>query len=323
MKKLALFFLAATSVVVHADFIRYGGKDINRANADAGVRQRIFEVEYRSYQQLKAIAEDTVLGMHFEEEAKKQKKTKEEIEAATIWNVKEPAEARVKAFYEENKAHIPPNYTYDQVKPQIVARLKEEAAVANREKLLASLAKKYSLNFKAPEPPRVDFKTDEYVLRKGAKKPKVTIVEFADYQCPHCAHASKALAQIVKKYPNKVQLIYVDFPVNRSGISRELAEAAYCAHKQNKYWEFHDHIYQNQAKLIAQSAEDFAKKFGIHNDAFNACRKSAEAKAYVNKGKEEGERLGVNGTPAVFINNQRHMGGHEVKDFEAAIKVHL
>jgi protein-disulfide isomerase len=65
----------------------------------------------------------------------------------------------------------------------------------------------------------------------------VTIVEFADYQCPHCKIAAESLKKVTEKFKGKVRLVFMDYPINPSGISRAVAEASHCALEQGKFWE--------------------------------------------------------------------------------------
>jgi len=311
--------LSAT-VFASENLFKMDGKTYSVDDLPAKQKQTMFDIKLRHYRQLDALVNETVLKLHFAEIAKKSKKTEAEVEADLL-TAKAATEKELKKFYKENKAKIPATYTYEQVKPEIKRILEGKKSNEKRDALLVKLKKKRKVKLLATEPeaPTVEIKTNGFQM-KGKKGAKVKIVEFADYQCPHCGEASKAFKKVMKKYGSKVELVYVDFPVNRSGVSRVVAEGAYCASKQKKYWEFHYMAFENQSQLTNSSATEFAKKLKLKTDEFNKCLKSAEAKSYVSRGKDEGIRIGVSGTPAIYMNGKRYMGGHSDKDISDYVK---
>ena len=103
---------------------------------------------------------------------------------------------------------------------------------------MALEAKRRSLKFQVAlrphfKPQVFAIDTEGYPV-KGKENSPVTIVEFADYQCPHCRQLSADLNDIYTKYKNKIKIVYIDFPINPSGVSEEIAHGAYCAYKQGK-----------------------------------------------------------------------------------------
>jgi len=310
----------STSIFAAEKLFKMDGKVYSTDELPAKQKQTMFDIELRHFRQLDALVDETILKLHFAELAKKSKKSEAEIEADVL-SVKAASEKELKKFYNENKSKIPSNYTYEQVKPEIKRILEGKNRSEKRDALLAKLKKKHKVTLlaKEPESPTIEIKTEGFHT-SGKSGSKVKIVEFADYQCPHCGEASKAFKKVMKQYGSKVELVYVDFPINRSGISRVVAEGAYCASKQNKYWDFHNMAFENQSKLTNNSPVEFAKKLKLKMDDFNKCLKSAEAKSYVIRGKEEGDRIGVSGTPAIFINGKRYMGGHSYEDVSGFIK---
>ena len=162
-----------------------------------------------------------------------------------------------------------------------------------------------------PIAPKVNINSAGYPT-KGKKGAKVTIVEFADYQCPHCKNASAEMKNIMKKYGDRVQLVYMDFPVNRSGISTRVAEGGVCADKQGKFWSYHDSAFASQSSLNNSSPTKIAEQLGLNMKDFSQCLASAKTKSKVAAAKAEAQRLGVSSTPTFFVNGERLM----LQDFQ-------
>lgn len=146
--------------------------------------------------------------------------------------------------------------------------------------------------------------------KRGAENPKVTIVEFSSLSCGYCGKMSPVLAQLLEEYPNDVQLVYKHF--NRGGIDMLLENAAECAGEQDKFWEFHDYIFDNQASVFEGEPADVVNKgataIGLNTEQFNACVADEKYAQAVNGQTAEGYKFGVNGTPSFFVND-KFIGG--------------
>jgi protein-disulfide isomerase len=159
--------------------------------------------------------------------------------------------------------------------------------------------------------------------RKGKDDAKVTIVEFADYQCPHCKIAAESLKKVSEKFKNKVRLVYIDYPINPSGVSRAVAEASHCADEQGKFWDFHYKAFESQDKLDKESPLKLAKDVKLDEAKFKACMDLAKGKAMVDKAFAEGSRIGVGGTPYLVINGRRYLGAHTVEAITKEVELQL
>lgn len=157
------------------------------------------------------------------------------------------------------------------------------------------------------------------VLYRGTGTPKMTIVEFADFRCPHCKHAAPTLHSFVDAHPD-AQLIFKPFPLDGTcnsaitnggdGISCKLSHAVFCAEKMaQKGWAAHDHFFENQENLRGGGADNeianFAEKAGIKQLDFEACIKSPEIQDLIRAMAEEGKNAQVEGTPSVYVNNRK------------------
>lgn len=161
---------------------------------------------------------------------------------------------------------------------------------------------------------------------KGSSKAPVTIIEFSDFQCPYCGRFfSETLPLIKEKYidTGKVQFVYRDFPLGIHQHAQKAAEAAECAGEQEKYWDYHDLLFENQNALDTASLKAYAKQLGLNTEKFNDCLDQGKMTEEVQNDFQEGSRYGVTGTPAFFINDVKIVGAQPYAAFEQIIEQEL
>jgi len=140
----------------------------------------------------------------------------------------------------------------------------------------------------------------------GNTNASITLVEYGDYECSHCAHAHPLLKQLLEEKGDDFEFVFRNFPLNEvHPLATLSALAAEAAGKQHKFWEMHDLIYENQAQLNRDSFVDFAESLNLDLEKFAADLQSDEVSAKVESDFESGIRSGVNGTPSFFINGQK------------------
>src|SRR5205085_219138 len=95
---------------------------------------------------------------------------------------------------------------------------------------------------------------------KGNPNAKITLVEFADYECPHCKHFQPVLRQIIDEFPNDVKLYFKHYPLPQHTNARLAAEGAVAAQKQGKFWQYQDKLWDHQDDLNPAEIEKVAKE---------------------------------------------------------------
>lgn len=164
----------------------------------------------------------------------------------------------------------------------------------------------------------------------GDKNAPITIVEFSDFQCPFCERAfSGAIAQFkASDYFKKgqVNLIYKHFPLTSiHPYAQKAAEAAECANRQGKFWQYHDKLFTNQQALDIASLKSYASQIGLDTGKFNKCLDSGEATAEISKESQQAQSAGGQGTPYFVLINKKGQtqvvsGAVPFSQFESAIK---
>jgi protein-disulfide isomerase len=148
---------------------------------------------------------------------------------------------------------------------------------------------------------------------------KVKIVEYADFQCPYCARAAETIQQIKDTYGDKVEIEYRHFPLSFHPYAQMAAEAAECARDQGKFWEYHDLLFENSNSLSGEKIKQFASDLGLDTGKFDTCLDSGEKSRVVRQQMLEGQRQGVRGTPAFFIDGELVSGAQPFSVFSEKI----
>jgi protein-disulfide isomerase len=315
---ISAFFVGAPAAQAEGLF-KYKGKTYNTGDLPASAQQNLHDLQVEHYLRTEALVQQAALDLWLDELAKEKKKTRAEVEAE-VFKVQDPTDKQVEQWYEENKNRLPPGYNLEQIAGDIRNLLAGEERKKVRDKVMDDLKKKgtYTLLLAEPKAPVFKINTDGFFAR-GSDKAQVTIVEFADYQCPHCKAAKETIGKLLKKFDSKLRLIYIDFPINPSGISLEVAHGAYCAGQQKKYWEYHDLAFERQKTLDQSSTLALAKELKLDEAQFQTCLNSPEAKTFVEKSKAEGDRIGISGTPGIFINGKK-VKGYDEKDLTEEVQ---
>lgn len=155
---------------------------------------------------------------------------------------------------------------------------------------------------------------------RGATLGKAILVEFSDFQCPYCRAAAATVKQFVEKHNDRVTLVYKHFPL--TSIHREAlpaAKAAWAAGKQNKFWQYHDALFEQQKNLSDSLYPQIATSIGLDTKQFNRDRTSSAAEAAIAQDLKLAESLGLEGTPFFVMNGQSFSGAVDLATLEQAL----
>ncbi len=266
---------------------------------------------------LDTIIEDKLV----EAEAARDQTSKQQIlEAEIESNIAIPTPEEVEEFYQQNKAQI--SIPHDQAIPQVKQYMIDQQRKHYRESMVYGLKKQFPVKVFL-DPVRTPIATAGYPTRGSASAP-VTIVEFADFQCPFCGGLFPTLQAVEKNYADKVRMVYRQFPLTSlHPYAQKAAEASLCANDQKRFWEFHDSMFGNQEKLTVDDLRKRADEFRMDTAAFNQCLDSGAKQDAVKKDSEEGRAAGVTSTPTMFINGRQLSGNQPYSDIRAVIEDEL
>jgi len=160
-----------------------------------------------------------------------------------------------------------------------------------------------------PAPPGPDLSTITMDLNgepvKGDKNARIVVIEFSDYQCPFCARFARETSPLIEKeyvQTGKIRYIFRDLPLTSIHPNAfKAAEAAACAGEQDKFWEMHDRLYENQKKIALSDLPSHAESIGLDKARFEQCLSSDKYAEKIRQDMAEASRVGVTGTPAFFV----------------------
>jgi protein-disulfide isomerase len=159
---------------------------------------------------------------------------------------------------------------------------------------------------------------------QGEASAPIVLVEYGDYECPHCGHAYPIIKRVQKHFGEKLAFVYRNFPLNEIHPNAQAAaETAEFAADGGKFWEMHDAIFENQRSLDLQLLLALAVQMDLSEEELERALGGEKYRQHVKSDFIGGVRSGVNGTPTFFINGERHDGAFEFEDLVGAIEGRL
>jgi protein-disulfide isomerase len=233
-----------------------------------------------------------------------------------------PSDADISAWYQANQSRTG-GRTLQELRPQIADFLTRERRAAATKKLEERLRTELRVAV-VYRPFRLQF-DNEKAPTLGKSEAPVTLVEFSDFQCPFCQAAAPTLKQVEQKFGDKVRIVYRQYPLTSlHPFAFKAAEASLCANEQGMFWQMHDAMFADQKKLSVSDLKQTARRLGMNGKSFDGCLDSGRYVEQVQNDQKEGSRIGVTGTPAMFINGVSVDGGAvPYSVLEAAIQKEL
>jgi protein-disulfide isomerase len=297
-----------------------GNHSITEKDLDAKIKPQLASIESQIYelkvQAVKSMADDYLLA-----QAAQKENLSPEAYLKKHETQKKITETDAKLFYDQHKeiqARFP---KIDPIKDRLIQALQAQHDEQDKQAVLDGLRKQQPVTVMLTAP-RIAVKSAGHP-ELGGKDAPVTIVEFSDFQCPFCSRAEPTLKQVRDKYGDKVRLVYLDFPLGIHDHAIDAASAGRCAGEQGKFWQLHDTMFADQSKLAAADLKADAKKLGLDTAKFNDCLDKGKYKSAIEADMEQGRTLGVDGTPAFFINGRPLTGAQPFDKFQSTIDEEL
>lgn len=203
-------------------------------------------------------------------------------------------------------------------------RLLSQARAKAIQKELERLRSSVQVQVLLPDlPPEMAEVETEGFPALGAADALVTIVEFADFQCPFCATMNPILHDIVRSDETTVRWIHRDFPLPNHPMAGRAAEAARCANEQGRFWDYQIRLFEHSSTLSEATLETIASDLGMNLVAFRACGAEHRYVSGLRRDLDEGRRVGVRSTPTLVVNGKVFRGAMTKADLEKLIKAEL
>jgi protein-disulfide isomerase len=318
---------------------RVDGKEITLSDMDYDIRKRydfeLHNLEVKLYREQRSQLDKIVDRILLEKEAARRKITPDELVALLDAKAREGTKAieadKERLFQEflddiqkrnpqlskkmppdnqrgllqglpagENGAHGP---LMENAQKNIIEMKKEAHLRSKKKEFFDELRTRAQIEILLERPELINLNItaddDPYLGRKDAK---ITIIEFADYQCPFCTQVGPTLKDLLAKKGDKVKVVFRDFPLPSHKNAAMAAEAAECADEQGKFWAYNELLFSNQQSLSIENLSDYAKDIGLNTEKFNRCLASGIQRSEVEKDAADAKRAGITSTPSIFIN---------------------
>jgi len=253
-----------------------------------------------------------------EEQAKRENLTVEQLweKHVTSRIAKDPSEEALRVYYEG----VDTKETFEAVRDRIVDSIRQRRLAVAKDAFMKSLRDNAKVSYHVA-PPRVEMSMKDTPVR-GATDARVTLVEFADYECPYCQQIQPALDRLEAEFKGKVAFAYKDMPLPMHPNAPKAAEASHCAEAQGKYWEYHDLLAKNK-QLGLPALKEAARTLKLNAEAFDKCLDSGEKAGIVAAHSKEAAALGVQGTPTFLVNGRFINGTPDYDQLRAMLEEEL
>jgi protein-disulfide isomerase len=156
---------------------------------------------------------------------------------------------------------------------------------------------------------------------EGPAGAPVTLVEYGDFECPHCGRAYPIVEELRQKMGKKMRFVFRNFPLSEAHPHAEkAAEAAEAAGAQNRFWEMHGMLFKHQNALDTPHLVTYARSLRLDEEQFSDALSAHTFKTRVREDFMSGARSGVNGTPTFFINGARYDGSYDLDSMLEALE---
>ena len=293
------------------------GKPITMKEVDDSVASRIVPIQQQLYALRKVALENIVTKRLIEGEAARRKVSPEVLRKQLMEGSIDVTREQVEAAYVENASFFA-TMSPDEARERLRLDLETRARLKHYRDALERLRKSASLdvNLSPPSDPLNLELGSAPVL--GSPDSAITIVEFSDFECPFCKAVQPTLKQILTEYAGRVKLVFKYLPLEMHRTAFAAAKGAYCAGKQDRFWQYHDSLF-NSRDNSSESLIKLAKGLGLNPESFHTCMESAEASNAIRTDQEQANRLGIASTPTFVINGNRVAGAINFAAFQKII----
>ena len=282
------------------------GQPVTRGNLARSAEPRLIEARTRAYEIEREVLDELIAERLVREEARRRGLTPEallkaEVEAKAVpprpWDVEAHLRAHARAYQGKDR---------EESVRAAEATVRADRIVQRRIGFLNALRAAADVRVTL-EPPRVAVGPGTAAVR-GPLEARVTLVEFADFQCPFCGRLAASLKRLQQRQPGEVRLAFRHFPLDVHRHAAKAAEAAECAREQGRFWEMHDRLFEVQSRLEARELKAQARALGLDVAAFDRCLDGGLMAPRWREDRRVAESFGLSATPMLFVNGRLLVG---------------
>lgn len=296
------------------------GREIKQREVDESLMSQVIPLEQQLYALRKVALENLVTTALLEAEARKRGISLEELRRVLTSGKVAVELAEVETAYTENISAFAA-MSADEAKERLRLDLEAQKRIALYQNAIKELRQKALIEINLPEPrwPWLAMTEGSPILGAGRL---ITIVEFADFQCPYCRESQQVLKQVLKAYARDTRLVFKHLPLDVHSQAFNAARAAFCAGKQDRFWEYQDELFAISS-LEASALHKTARVLKLDLAKFDTCLTAEDSRDAVNKDKREAARWGINSTPTFLVNGKMIQGAINFDSFKSLIEREL
>ena len=300
---------------------RVNDKEITQKQVDDSIAAQIYPLQQQLYAIRKAALENLVTRKILESEAAGRGVSVEELRRQLTQGEINVTAGQVEEAYKQNASYFA-SMSPDEARERLRLDLENQTRMKNYRAGLEALRKKWPVSIDFSPPVFVSELDDGVSPVKGSANPRVTIVEFSDFECPFCNQVQSTLKQIVESYGRDVRLVFKHMPLEGHRNAFPAARAAYCAAEQDRFWQFHDALFSAQ-DLSPPALERIASELGLAPAKFQTCLNSEQSRAAIVKDLEAARLYRIDSTPSFIVNGKLIKGAVSFADFQKIIEQEL
>lgn len=318
---IALFGATALGQAPETVLARVNNVEITQQQVDDSVSSQIYPLQQQLYAIRKAALENLITRRLLESEAAAKRISVAELRKQLTSGEVNVTFPQVEETYKQNASFFA-SMSPDEARERLRLDLENQARMKNYRAGLEALRKKWNVNINFSPPLFLSELDDGISPVKGDANARVTIVEFSDFECPFCNQVQSTLKQIEERYGKDVRLIFKHFPLEGHRNSMPAARAAYCAARQDRFWQFHDRLFSKR-DLSPPGLEQIASELGLSLSSFQACLNSEQSRAAIVKDLEAARLFQIDSTPSFIVNGKLVKGALSFADFQRIIEQEL
>jgi protein-disulfide isomerase len=275
------------------------GTKFTFADFEAKQPQALFQAKNTFYDAEKKAVDEFVDNYLLERQAQKEHVSVAELLQKHVNSTvaKDPDDAALRVYFEGIDTTEP----FEVVRVKILEHLQQRRLAKAKTAYMQTLRGQATIAVTVA-PPRAQVSLDHTPVR-GPANAVLTLVEYADYECPYCQQMQPDLNKLEAEYKGKLAFAYKDVPLPMHTHAQKAAEATHCAGVQNKYWEYHDLLLNTKALELPQLKAG-ARELALDTTAFDKCLDSGEQASQVKTTLDEAQKFGLQGTPSFFLNGR-------------------
>jgi protein-disulfide isomerase len=299
------------------------GREIRASEVDAYIGPQLYALRQNMYDIQRNMLETLLNKIVIEEEAKRRGVSVEELRQALTAHVTvtpdEVADAYASAAGRAPVGIPDGSDIREQIKTSLLAQRRADAFRS----AVATLRANLSVDILLQPPPPLRLSITSSGPTRGTPKAPLTIVEFADFECPYCREMTAALDKVFAEYGDKVQFTYRHLPLPNHRFAFKAAQAAVCADQQGKFWDYHARLFNSTRELSTDTLAQIARDLKLDAAQYDACISGEASRKVVSADVQEALKLGISSTPTLFVNGRMIRGAAPFEELKKILSEEL